>query len=143
MRQVQRSALVPWPAADMFALVNDIEAYPQFLPWCRAAQVLARADDGITARLDIARGGLHKSFTTRNTLVPAERIHMTLVDGPFKTLDGEWRFTALGEAGCKVSLDVRFEFSSRMLDLMAGPVFEQICKTLLDAFVKRAGDLHG
>lgn len=143
MRRVQRSALVPYPAADMFALVNDIDAYPQFLPWCSAAQVLSRDAESLTARVEVARGGFHKAFTTRNILEPTQRIHMTLVEGPFRTLDGVWQFTALGEAGCKVSLDVQFEFSSRVLDLMAGPVFEHICKTLLDAFVTRAQDLHG
>lgn len=143
MRRVQRSALVPYPAADMFALVNDIEAYPQFLPWCRAAQILTHTADTLTASIEVARGGFHKAFTTRNTLEPAQHIRMTLVEGPFRTLDGVWQFTALGEDGCKVNLDVQFEFSSRVLDLMAGPVFEHICNTLLDAFVKRAGELHG
>lgn len=142
MRRVKRSALVPYSAQAMFALVDDIEAYPAFLPWCRAAREHARTETEVEASLELARGGISKWFTTRNHLVRGERIDIELVDGPFRKLEGHWSFVSLGEAGCRVNLEMEFEFSSRMLDMMIGSVFEQICNSLLDAFVERARTQH-
>lgn len=143
MRKVNKSALVPYSAAAMYALVNDVERYPEFLPWCRGAKVLAHTESEMQASLELARGGFHKTFTTRNALLPGEAITMTLLDGPFKHLEGRWHFTDLDHEGSKVALDMEFEFKSGVLDLMAGPVFHEICNSLVDAFIRRAAAVHG
>jgi ribosome-associated toxin RatA of RatAB toxin-antitoxin module len=142
MRKVNKSALVPYPASAMYALVNDVERYPEFLPWCRGARVLSRSEGEMQASLDLARGGFHKTFTTKNTLQSGRAITMTLVDGPFRHLEGRWQFTDLDQEGSKVALDMEFEFTSTVLDLMAGPVFHEICNSLVDAFIRRAASVH-
>lgn len=142
MRTVNKSALVPYPAVDMFTLVNDVERYPEFLPWCRSARILSKESSGMRASLELARGGFHKTFTTENRLEPGKAITITLVDGPFRHLEGRWQFRDLDHEGSKVSLDMEFEFAGRLLDLMAGPVFHEICNSLVDAFIRRAADLH-
>lgn len=143
MREVKRSAILPYPAQAMYALVDDVESYPEFLPWCRAARVVARDGQLCRASLQVARGGFTGWFTTENTLDPPRRIALKLVDGPFRTLEGAWSFEPLGEDACKVTLDLRFEFENRALDFMVGPLFQQIGDSLLDAFVRRAEALHG
>ena len=142
MRTVNKSALVPYPAVDMFTLVNDVERYPEFLPWCRSARILSKESSGMRASLELARGGFHKTFTTENRLDSGKAITITLVDGPFRHLEGRWQFRDLDHEGSKVSLDMEFEFAGRLLDLMAGPVFHEICNSLVDAFIRRAADLH-
>lgn len=143
MPRIQRSALVPYSPEQMFELVNDIEAYPRFLPWCRSARVLSRGDNWIRARLEMARGALHRSFTTNNTLTPHRHIRIELVDGPFRRLQGDWHFEPAGQGGCRVSLDLEFEFAGRMFSAVAGPIFSQIASTLVDAFRRRADEIHG
>ena len=143
MQSVQRSALVSYHAAEMFALVDDIESYPQFLPWCGATHVLSRDADEVRATIEIAKSGIRKSFTTANRLQPNEMIEIQLLDGPFRHLEGFWRFDSLGDEACKVSLNLEFEFSSRMLGMMVGPVFSQIANSLVDAFCARASDVYG
>lgn len=143
MRQVSRSAIVPYPPAAMYQLVADVEAYPQFLPGCSAARVQSRTDDELIGSLTLARGPLNTTFTTRNQLSPPERMSMQLVDGAFRDLRGEWRFTALGEQGCRVTLELAFEFASPVKDLLLGPAFEGICNQLVDAFVARARQVYG
>lgn len=143
MATIHKSALVPYSSAQMFALVNDIESYAQFLPWCRTSAVLARGIDEIRASVEIAHGALHKSFTTLNRLQQDKMIEMRLVEGPFRRLEGFWRFDILGEKACKVSLDLDFEFSNRLVGMAMGPVFTQIANTLVDAFCKRARDVYG
>ncbi|MGE5624583.1 MAG: type II toxin-antitoxin system RatA family toxin [Bacillota bacterium] len=143
MRKVNKSALVPYPAKDMFALVNDVERYPEFLPWCKGTHILEQSPTEMRASLDLARGGFHKTFTTHNWLEPGKAITITLDRGPFKHLEGRWRFEDMGPDGSKVNLDMEFEFSSAVLDLMAGPVFHEICNSLVDAFIRRAAALHG
>ncbi len=143
MRRVNKSALVPYPAADMYGLVNDVARYPEFLPWCRGSQVLEESETLMRARLDLTRGRFSRSFTTRNYLTPGSAITMTLEDGPFKHLEGRWQFTDLGPEGSKVVLDMEFQFDSMLLDMVAGPVFEDICNSLVDAFIRRATALHG
>lgn len=142
MTTISRSALVPYTPAQMFQLVDDVESYPEFLPWCRASQVLSRDEDEVRATLDIAYGGLHKSFTTLNRLQQNKMIEIRLVSGPFRRLEGFWRFDGLGEDGCKVSLDLEFEFSGRLLSMTFGPVFGQIANSMLDAFVRRAETVY-
>jgi len=140
---ISRSALVPYTPAQMYELVDDVASYPQFLPWCRDAKVLARDEDEVRATLDIAYSGLHKSFTTLNRLQHNKMIEIRLVSGPFRRLEGFWRFDGLGEDGSKVSLDLEFEFSGRLLSMTFGPVFGQIANSMLDAFVRRAESVHG
>lgn len=140
---IHKSALVPYSSGQMFALVDDIDSYAQFLPWCRSSRVLARESDEVRAAVEIAHSGLHKSFTTLNRLQRDKMIEMRLVEGPFRRLEGYWRFDLLGDKACKVSLDLDFEFSSRLMGLAMGPVFTQIANTLVDAFCKRAREVYG
>jgi ribosome-associated toxin RatA of RatAB toxin-antitoxin module len=137
-REVHRSALVSHPPELMYGLVNDVAAYPEFLPWCRASRVLETGPEHMRASLELARGGLAKWFTTRNALLPGRRIAIELEEGPFKALGGTWTFEPIGAAGCKVSLDMAFEFDSVLLDLTLGPALSEIFGSLLDAFVARA-----
>ena len=143
MTAVNKSALVPYSPTEMFALVDDIDRYPEFLPWCSAARVLARSDDEVRARISLSKSGVDKSFTTCNRNQKNKMIEISLVEGPFRHLRGFWRFDALGEAGCKVSLDMEFEFSSRVLGLVVGPVFSQVANSLVDSFQKRAVGVYG
>jgi ribosome-associated toxin RatA of RatAB toxin-antitoxin module len=127
----------------MFALVNDISAYSQFLPWCRTSTIIEESDDELRATIEIAHGSLHKSFTTKNRMQQNKMIEMRLEQGPFKHLEGFWRFDVLGERACKVSLDLDFEFSNRLMGMAMGPIFSQIANSLVDAFSKRAVEVYG
>ena len=142
MAEVRQSVLVPYPAARMFELVDAVELYPQFLPWCSAAEVAYRRPDALQADVHINFRGIRQKFTTRNSRNPPHEIRMQLVEGPFSMLEGCWRFTELG-AGSKVEFELRWAFSSRVLGAIAGPVFNHIANTMVDAFVKRAQALHG
>lgn len=137
MRQVERSAIVPFTTEAMFNLVADVESYPQFLPGCSAARIYSRNGNHVVAGLCLAQGPLKFEFTTCNQMLPHERIAMILQQGPFSVLQGKWEFTPLG-AGSKVSLSLEFAFESRLTDLLLGPPFEVICNRLVDAFVQRA-----
>lgn len=143
MTTVHKSALVPYSASEMYALVADIESYGEFLPWCGGARVLARDAETLTAAIDIAYSGVHKTFTTRNRGVPGAKMEMHLVDGPFKQLQGYWHFQALDTTACKVSLHLEFEFASALLGLVVGPVFSGIANGLVDSFRQRAVALYG
>ncbi len=144
MTIITRSALVPYSPDQMFDLVNDVEAYPSFLPWCRHSQIISRSDTEVLACLDLAKGGVHHVFTTRNTIKPGESIDITLVDGPFQHLEGRWQFIMIGDdQGCRVQLDMDFEFSNRIISIALGPVFTQISGSLVDAFCTRAQEIYG
>ena len=143
MDTIDRSALVHYTAQEMFALVSDVEAYPEFLPWCTGAEVLSREGAEICGRVGFAVGGVSKSFATCNQLRPYEEIDMQLLEGPFSQLQGRWRFDPLGEDGCKVSLFLEYDFSSKMVSLVVGPVFNKIANSLVDAFQKRAVAVYG
>ena len=143
MTSISKSALVPYSPAEMFALVEDIEQYPKFLPWCSAARVLARDTDEVRASISLSKGGVEKSFTTCNRTQKNKMIEIRLEEGPFRHLQGYWRFDPLGEHGCKVSMDMEFEFSSRVLGMVVGPVFSQVANSLVDSFHKRAVDVYG
>jgi ribosome-associated toxin RatA of RatAB toxin-antitoxin module len=140
--RIHKSAVVPFSASQMYALVDDIESYPQFLPWCTGAKILARGDGELTASLALAMGKLRKTLTTRNTLRPWDYIEMRLVEGPFRHLHGEWRFQQNG-AGCRISLDMDFEFKNRMLKLALGMPFRKIADSMMEAFIRRAEELYG
>jgi ribosome-associated toxin RatA of RatAB toxin-antitoxin module len=140
MREVKRSALIAESPARMYALVNDIECYPEFVPWCSAARVDSRKEGEVVATLTIKRGPLKSEFTTRNLLEPDKRVLMQFVSGPFRVLEGLWTFTPLGDLGCRVELEMRFEFANRVTSALFAPVFEDSVASLVDAFVKRARD---
>lgn len=137
MREVKRSAIVNRPPAVLFALINDIESYPQFVPWCTHARVQARSASEIVATLGVRQGPLHGEFTTRNTLEPDTRIAMQLVSGPFRTLQGAWQLSPL-EAGCRVELTMRFAFNNPLTALLFERSFAATIGSLVDAFVARA-----
>ncbi len=143
MATINRQALVPYSAHEMYVLVNDIAAYAQFLPWCRSSTILSQDEDEIRASIEIAHGSLKKSFTTRNRLQKDKMVEMRLEEGPFKHLHGFWRFEVLGEQACKVSLDLDFVFSNKLVGLAMGPVFSQIANSMVDAFHLRAKEIYG
>lgn len=143
MNTLKRSALVPYSAHQMFELVNHIEDYPRFLPWCHNSEILSRTDTEVVAKLEINWKGMHKSFTTRNLLIPNQSMKMELVDGPLKHLDGLWQFHPLNDHACKVQLDLEFEFAGSFIDRLFEPVFQHIANTLVDAFCKRAVAIYG
>lgn len=142
MRKVSRSALVPYSAEDIYALVEDVDSYPQFLPWCNDVEVHFREGNVVEATLELHRGKLSKRFRTRNTMHPTESMDLSLVGGPFRHLAGGWEFMALGDSGSKVSLRLDFEFESRALDLLVGSFFEDACNSLVDAFTQRAATVY-
>ncbi|MCL4721017.1 MAG: type II toxin-antitoxin system RatA family toxin [Gammaproteobacteria bacterium] len=143
MREVSRSAIVPYPADAMYALVADVESYPKFLPGCSGSRVIRREADTLVASLSLARGPFNATFTTRNRLEPPARMTLDLVDGPFETLRGDWSFTPLGEQGCRVTLNMRFQFRGATRDWLLGSAFELTCGSLVDAFVARARAVYG
>ncbi len=142
MKKIVKHALVPFSASQMYALVNDIESYAEFLPWCDKSVILEQTEKEVKASLNIAYGSINKSFTTLNKLTPEKKIEMQLVEGPFKNLHGEWLFTQLGDDGCKISFELEFEFKSKLLDITMGSVFSQIVDTLVDSFSERAQKVY-
>ncbi len=146
MKTVHKSVLLWYSAEEMFALVTDVDAYPRFLPWCDHAAVLSRDQHGMRAEVGIAFGGIRQTFTTRNEHIPGRQVHMKLENGPFSMLDGRWTFTPLGAPGqraCKVELKLDYGFRNAALAALVGPVFDKIAGSLVDAFVKRAGQVYG
>jgi ribosome-associated toxin RatA of RatAB toxin-antitoxin module len=147
MREVTRTALVTFSPTQMFALVEDFERYPEFLPWVSGARLVSRQANQLLGELQMQRMGVTEKFTTRNTLYAPARMDMELVEGPFKTLTGTWLLTALNDAegalrGCKVELNIRFEFKNAMLEMLFGKAFETSCGSLVDAFIQRAKALY-
>ena len=149
MKHVKKSVLLWYSPREMYALVTGIEDYPQFLPWCSKAELIERRADGVTARLHLSYAGVRQAFTTRNVHVTDQSVVLTLVDGPFSMLDGTWRVLPVPEgagaaaSACKVEFELRYEFSSRMLEALISPVFDRIANTFVDSFVKRAEQVHG
>lgn len=139
---IERSALVNYSAHQMYALVNKVEDYPRFMDGCVGAEVLARGDNFMEARLDLKKGKLAKSFVTHNDLVPDQRIELHLVEGPFKTLEGVWVFQALNDSACKVSLSLSFEFENKLLSMVADPWFEAMGNQLVSAMCARAKEVY-
>lgn len=138
MKEVRRSALVAQTPARMFALINDIESYPTFVPGCTRASIESRTERQIIATLAVRRGPMRAEFTTRNELEPDTRIGMTLVRGPFRELEGQWLLTPIGARGCKVELALHFAFSNTLSAMIFEPLFEATAASLVDAFVARA-----
>lgn len=143
MHSIQRSAIVPFSARQMYELVANVDEYRDFLPWCRDSEVLERAGDTVVARVEIDFKGIRRGFVTENRNAAGERIDLTLKDGPFRRLAGTWRFEPLGEDGSRVSLDLEFEFAGVVMERAMGPVFRSIAGSLVDSFVKRAQRVYG
>ena len=144
MQQIKRSALVHYSPAEMFQLVNNVNDYASFLPWCRSSKVISESETEMIGSIEIAKGVLNKTFTTSNQLIQNKRIELTLVDGPFKSLSGFWQFDTLKtENACRVNLELNFEFDTAMMSIAAKPIFTQIANSLVDSFCKRAVDIYG
>lgn len=143
MHTVERSALVQHSALDMFRLVNDVERYPEFLKWCRTSRVLSETPTSMSAELEIAWMVLHKIFSTKNTLVEGESIQLELLEGPFSSMTGVWFFKPLREDACKITMDIRFEFKSSVSNVVFSAIFNKICGSLMDSFIKRADEVYG
>ncbi|MCG8379467.1 MAG: type II toxin-antitoxin system RatA family toxin [Proteobacteria bacterium] len=143
MTKIQKTATLPYTAAQMYTLVNDIESYPEFLPWCSKACVHERFENHLRASLTLRASKLEHSFTTENTMQPNQVIHVTLVEGPFKHLTGNWYFRDRDDAHCTISLEMQFEFKNRILRMALGKTFNRIVNSLVDSFTKRAQELYG
>ena len=142
MPTVSKQALVQYSAEQMYQLINQVEYYPLFLPWCSSTQILSQSESDMKARINIAKGPVSKSFITHNKLTPNQKVEMNLVDGPFKKLQGAWKLTPLSQ-GTDVSLFLEFEFSSKLLGLTFGPIFHQATQTMMNSFLERAQKIYG
>ncbi len=142
MAEIRRSAILPYPASFMYALVNDVEAYPEFLPWCGGAKILARSADSMDASILIERAGVRQWFTTRNRLAVDESIEMELLDGPFERLHGRWRFESLAGDGCRIEFVLWFEMKRGLASAIIAPAFKKIANTLVDSFCDRAREQY-
>jgi ribosome-associated toxin RatA of RatAB toxin-antitoxin module len=143
MKRITRSAIASHSAAELYALVEDIESYPRFLPWCLSTAVHERQAGTTRATLTVGVSGLRQSFTTLNENRPGEAIDLRLVEGPFKAFAAGWRFTPLGAAACKIEFSLEYEFASRALAGLLEPLFDRIADTMVDAFARRADEVHG
>lgn len=143
MVQVNKSVLVAYSALRMFELVDAVEKYPEFLPWCGSSVCNFRDAQVTRATLYINYRGIRQSFSTENVKTPPRLMQIKLIEGPFRMLEGSWRFTDLAAAGCKVELSLQYEFSSRLLEKLVGPVFGYVANSMVDAFVKRAQSVYG
>jgi len=152
MKHVKRSVLLWYSPREMFELVTAVERYPEFLPWCERAEVLEQHEDGMTARLHLAKRGVRHAFTTRNEHVDARAVRVALIDGPFSRLEGTWQFRPVGRAGatldgaanaCRIDFDLSYAFANAALEALVSPVFDRIANTLVDSFVQRAEQVHG
>lgn len=142
MPQISRSALVPFSAEQMYQLVNDVHSYPDFLPGCTGSRVIAVSGNEMTAAVEVAKAGISKTFTTRNTLLDNQSINMQLVDGPFRKLMGGWQFTALSPEACKVELHLDFEFTNKLIELAFGKIFKELTGNMVQAFTQRAKEVY-
>lgn len=133
---------MPYSAKQMYDIVNGVDQYQEFLPWCASSQIIEHSETSMKASVLMKKGKLNHSFTTQNELIDGEQIKMSLVNGPFKKLQGEWVFTSLSDQGSKIELNLEYEFSNRMIGLLIGPIFTQIANTLVDAFCQRAHQLY-
>lgn len=143
MPVVSRNALVMFSVEQMYQLVNDVLAYPQFLPDCSDSKILHQQPNKMKAALLVSKGGLTKWFTTENTLIENKQVLLNLVDGPFKRLQGSWSFTPLSDEACKISLELEYEFSSKVFDLAFGRVFNSLANNMVQAFSQRAKEVYG
>ena len=152
MKHVKKSVLLWYSPREMYTLVTDVAAYPQFLPWCEQAEILEEDANGMLARLTLSIAGLRHGFTTRNEHRPDQCVGVKLVDGPFSSLDGIWKFERVGRGSkeadedtraCRIDFELRYAFASAALEAVVSPVFDRIANTLVDSFVQRAEQVHG
>ena len=146
MKTVIKSVLIWYSPQEMYVLVTGVDLYPQFLPWCDHARVVSEDDAGVTAEIGMAFSGVRQNFTTRNEHTLNRQVSIKLIDGPFSRLDGEWNFMPLGDGSqraCRVELKLNYGFKNATLGKLVGPVFDKIASSLMDAFVKRAGEVYG
>jgi ribosome-associated toxin RatA of RatAB toxin-antitoxin module len=142
MTSITRSALVMHSAEQMYALVNDVESYPKFLPGCSATELISKNDEELVASLTISKVGVNQTFTTLNKLHYPERMELSLVDGPFSRFVGIWHFQRLSDEACKVSFDMDFEVNNKIAGIALGAVFKQMATTMVDSFVQRAKQVY-
>lgn len=142
MATIRQTKVVPYQAKQMYALVDDIKTYKDFLPWCEASEEHYRDADSVKASITIKAAGIEKSFSTHNLVQTNKMIEIRLLDGPFSHLEGFWRFDETDNGQCKVSFDLEFEFSNKIVGMMAGPFFYQATSTMLEAFCKRAEEIY-
>ena len=143
MAAIARSALVSYSANEMYALIENIEAYPEFLPWCRSSEVIARSEERTTAKLAVGLKGIQQSFTTENVNRPGESIEMRLLQGPFRSFRAEWKFHPLGPHAARIEFSMGYQLSGALLAKVLGPLFDQIANTMVDAFHRRAQVVYG
>lgn len=143
MATISRSALVMYSAEQMFDLVNDVQAYPQFLPNCAAAEIREQSGSEMIAALQIKKGGLSKWFATKNKLVGKEKVVMALVDGPFEMLSGAWEFIKLDDNACKVVLNLEYSFNNGLVEMAFGGIFKEVANNMVSAFTNRAKNVYG
>ena len=143
MTRINRYKVVPYTSAEMYQLVNDIQAYPEFLPWCQSTNIIKSGSHELMADISMSIGRLSQSFTTENSMQPDQSISMRLVKGPFKKLSGQWQFTEQSDISCEVALDMEFEFKNRLIKHAMGKAFNRILDTLVDAFSQRAVEVYG
>ena len=138
MHNIHKSAIVLHPAQKMFQLVDSVENYPQFLPWCGSTQIIERNNDKTIASIEINYKGIRQTFTTENTKRQNQEMIIKLIDGPFKSLSGEWMFKNLDKDSCQIELKLEYEFSNVILEKLISPVFNMIANTFIDEFIKEA-----
>ncbi|HJD44052.1 MAG TPA: type II toxin-antitoxin system RatA family toxin [Candidatus Paenalcaligenes intestinipullorum] len=142
MHTVKRSVLVPFSTEQMFNLVADVEKYPEFMPWCGGAEVRHQDEHGMEAAVTISIAGVRQTFATRNEHEFPNRIQLSLIEGPFSDLKGDWEFIPLGEDGCKVVFIMEYAFANRALELVVGPIFNRVANSFIDSFTRRAHELY-
>lgn len=143
MPAISRSAVVPYTTEEIYDLVNDVARYPEFIPWCKHCEILSTSENNTRARMTFAKGAIEKSLVTSNTHERGKSIDLELVDGPFRHLRGHWRFYDLGDGNSKVTLEMDFEFSNKLVAYAFGKLFTQLSNRLVDSFVQRARDVYG
>ena len=143
MPTIRKSKVVPYSAKQMFDLVNDVNKYPEYLPWCKTVRIIHQKDDEMDVSVGVLMGPVNKSFTTHNTMVDGEVILMSLVDGPFKQLRGEWKFVALSDKECRIEFELDFTLSIGLLSNMLNPIFENMYGSMIKAFSDRAKVVYG
>jgi len=143
MPSIYRSALLPYSAQEVYELVDNIKEYPKFVPYCQDAREISRQGHEVIAELLVAKSGIAKSFTTKNINEPGNSIKMQLVDGPFKSLNGEWRFVSLAEQASKIELELEFEFSNPLSAMAFSALFEKLTSSMVNAFCERAKTVYG
>ncbi len=143
MPTIHKSKVEPYSVEQMFNLVNDVESYPNYLPWCKNVQILSQGDNSMNVKVEVAKGPLNKVFTTQNTLIQNKSISMRLLNGPFKYLEGEWSFESIDNNQCKITFDLNFELALGPFSKMLNPIFESLYSSLIKAFTDRARQLYG